>query len=295
MEKERRRLNFTCENPFSSETAPSRTDVAAERMESLPKSAENSSGIRSQEKLLDGGKLFRVEILDQRGAERLGKPIGNYVTLRLPPFGRNAERSGALTEAAAQALRSMLPDGSCLVIGLGNQSITPDALGPLSVRKIFPTRHVTGKATIPGLEGLRPVSVLAPGVLGQTGMEAAEIATALVRLLHPACLIAVDALAAGSREWLACTVQMTDTGVSPGSGVQNSRKELSASTLGIPVVAVGVPTVMDAPLLPGEAPMIVTPREIDRLIEDAADFIAMTVNRALFPSLSEEEIRAFVN
>lgn len=272
-----------------------RTDVAAERMCALPHGAGELRGIRSEEVALDGGKLLRVEVLNAEGAKRLGKPVGRYATLRIPPFGGNVQRAESLTEVAARTLREMLPDGPCLVIGLGNEAITPDAIGPLSVRKILPTRHLIGAERIPGFAGLRPVSVLAPGVLGQTGMEAAEIAAALVTLLRPAGLLVLDALAAGSREWLACTVQMTDTGIFPGSGVQNSRKELSAATLGVPVTAVGVPTVMDAPGQPGDAPLLVTPREVDRLVEDAADFLAMTVNRALFPTLSLEELRMLTN
>ena len=271
-----------------------RTDLAAERAGALPDEPGRLRGVRSREENLRGGRMIRVEVLDEAGARAVGKPVGQYATLRLPPFGRGQERDATLTEAAADALREMLPDGPCLVVGLGNQDITPDALGPRAAEKILPTRHVTGETALPGFEALRPVAVIAPGVLGQTGMESGEIASALIGLLRPSCLIAIDALAAGSRDWLACTVQMTDTGIAPGSGVQNRRRELSAATLGVPVAAVGVPTVMDAPSPEGE-PMIVTPREVDRLIDDAADFVAMAVNRALFPELAPEDIRALMN
>ena len=272
-----------------------RTDLAAERAGAMPEENGHLRGVRSEERKLEGGRMIRVEVLNEEGARRVGKPVGQYATLRLHPFGRGTGRSPALTEAAAAALRSMLPEGPCLVVGLGNQEITPDALGPRAAEKILPTRHVTGKCALAGFEALRPVAVIAPGVLGQTGMESGEIAAALAGLIRPACVIVIDAMAAGSADWLACTVQMTDAGIAPGSGVQNSRREISRATLGIPVAAIGVPTVMDAPGLPGGGSMMVTPREVDRLIEDAADFVSMAVNRALFPSVPAEELRALVN
>ena len=152
---------------------------------------------------------------------------------------------------------------------------------------------------IEGFQGLRCVSAIAPGVLGQTGMEAGEIVAALVERTRPACVIAVDALAAGEIERLGCTVQFSDTGISPGSGVQNRRRELSEATLSVPVIAVGVPTVVDASgLLQKESrmePMMVTPRNIDQLIRHAARLLSLSINRALQPTLSVVEIEMLIN
>lgn len=195
--------------------------------------------------------------------------------------------------ALSEALSRLLPEGAVLVAGLGNVSITPDALGPAAARQILATRHVGEEtAAALGIRSFRPVSVLAPGVLGQTGMETCEILAALVRETKPAALIAIDALAAGDPERVGTTVQICDSGISPGSGVSNRRKELSRRTLGIPVIAIGVPTVVDYPRENDPEPMMVTPREIDTVIENAARTIAMAVNCALQPELSLEDLMA---
>lgn len=248
----------------------------------------------------------RRELRDGCAVTRLNHRGERYVTIELPALTDHTD--GAAAELIRRELTAMLPGrGLVLVVGLGNRSITPDALGPLTADKILATRHIRGElARAAGLEGLRPVAVLAPGVLGNTGVESGEAAEALAAALHPAAVVAVDALAARSLSRLGCTVQLSTAGVSPGEGVGNPRPELSARRLGVPVAALGIPTVVDAASLaadltggrreavesvcPRGASMVVTPREIDLLVERGARTLAMAVNRALNPSLSQEEI-----
>ena len=188
-----------------------------------------------------------------------------------------------------------------LVVGLGNSSITPDALGPQVAQHILVTRHLTEElAHSLGMGSLRKTAALIPGVLGQTGVESGELTAALVNFIQPSAVIVVDALAAQDYGRLGRTIQISDSGIAPGSGVQNSRKELSRRTLGIPVLSIGVPTVIDAATLAAQLTggsyeqahqaAMVTPREIDRLIGHSAKFIALAINKALYPELSLEEI-----
>ena len=274
-----------------------RTDLAAERVEQLSEAAESPQieGIRVDRQTVDGAELIAITVETEEGERQTGKMRGRYLTARFPPLGAVGENTPAQIEALAKALRSLLPaQGDCLVVGLGNADITPDALGPQVAGQIFATRHLPEALRLEGVESLRNVSAIAPGVLGQTGMESGEITAALVAKTQPACVIAVDALAAGDVAWLGCTVQMTDTGISPGSGVQNSRKALNRDTLGVPVIAVGVPTVADA-AQNAQQPLMVTPRDVDRLIHRAAKLVAMAINRALQPTLSVEELTMLVN
>ena len=271
-----------------------RTDLAMEQLEGFDGIPEGV-GRRQYEK--EGVTVTEVSVTEQ-GAATLGKPAGKYVTLELTPFrspGMNFE--GELS-VVAEELRRFLPDeGLVLVAGLGNEEITPDAIGPRTAAGILATRHLEDAASI-GLPGLRPVAAVAPGVLGQTGIETAEFIRSLCDRIRPAAVIAVDALAAGAVSRLGNTVQLADSGIAPGSGVQNKRKTLNRETLGIPVVALGVPTVADAAVFAdGEAPgsaalsgCMVTPREIDVIVDKAASMLALAINRALQPTLSVEEL-----
>jgi spore protease len=190
----------------------------------------------------------------------------------------------------------MLPKGPVLVAGLGNNDITPDAIGPRTVRQVLATRHIGGElARENGFDALRPTAAIAPGVLGQTGMEIAEIIRALAATLKPAAVIAVDALAAGDVSRLGTTIQISSAGISPGSGVMNAREELSEKSLGLPVISVGVPTVIDAAALTGSStPMMITPRDIDLLVGRAGKALSLIINKALQPELSFEEIAYLV-
>ena len=195
-----------------------------------------------------------------------------------------------------------------LVTGLGNASITPDALGPESADMVLATRHIDGEfARSVGLDDLRPTAVLTPGVLGQTGTERGEIVRGVCTVVHPVAVVVVDALAARSVARLGCTVQLCDTGIAPGSGVGNNRQPLNAETLGVPVIGMGVPTVVDAAtiarefsdrgeeapdLTPRGAQMMVTPREVDVMIHRAARLVAMAINGALQPDYNPLELIA---
>jgi len=282
-----------------------RSDLALECREPLGK--EEQRGLRCSEEEHNGCRLTRLEILTGEGAKAIGKPVGTYVTIELPPLGEYAEVYGPGMECAADELRRMLPaEGHVLVVGLGNAAMTPDALGPCCCALVLATRHIAGElAKSAGLGSLRPVSCVTPGVLGRTGMESAELVAAAVRATRPAAVLTVDALAARKLSRLGCTIQLGDSGIVPGSGVGNARRELSRATLGVPVVSLGVPTVVDAATLVAdlaEAPepaaesanMMVTPREVDLLIERAAKLCAMAINRALQPHLSVEDFLELV-
>ncbi len=249
------------------------------------------------------GESFRItdiKIDSDSDGERIGKPKGRYLTLETEALSRFTDSYRQLTEEFAKELSAFLPEtGAVLVAGLGNSSITPDALGPRCAGKILATRHLKqelmeGEADF--LRNMRPVSVVQSGVLGQTGIESAEIVSALCNRIKPSAVIAVDALACAELSRLGTTIQMCDSGISPGSGVQNKRRELSERTLGVPVLAVGVPTVVDlhtaAENITGTAPapdsrnMMITPKDIDRLIDHAAAMIATGINLALHKELT---------
>ncbi len=225
-----------------------------------------------------------------------------YITLEVKSISDHIDADDSLLKLIEEELTPLLPkDGAVLAAGLGNRAVTPDALGPLTADHILATRHIKGEiARVTGLEGLRPVSVVSPGVLGCTGMEAFEVLRAIAAETKPAAVVTVDALAARSPSRLGCTVQISSGGVSPGSGVGNSRPRIDESTLGVPVVSMGIPTVVDAATfardLAGDgadpktsAPMMVTPREIDLIISRGSRLLAMGLNRALNPSLSVED------
>ena len=243
--------------------------------------------------------------LSKEQAKKIGKSSGRYITATVPPLTDDEKDLEKKARVLGEYLRSLLPqNGSVLVVGLGNEAITPDALGPRTVSMVLATRHIQGEfARSVGLDDLRPTAVLKSNVLGNTGMESGEIVQGVCHILKPAAVIAVDALVARSVERLGCTVQLSDTGISPGSGVGNNRKALNREELGVPVIGVGVPTVVDAGTLvqdlmgassesvsPRGAQMMVTPREIDLMIARASQLIAMTIHAALQPSYSPLEL-----
>ena len=267
-------------------------------------------GIECEETKKGDVKITRIEITNENGEKRLNRRKGCYITVELPNLSRFAD----FTESAkiiADELTSLLPkDGLILVAGLGNDQITPDALGPGCASLIFSTRHI-GKELQKsiGFEHLRPVARVIPGVLGQNGIETVEILEGIIRRVSPAALVTVDALASRRLSRLGCTVQICNTGISPGSGVGNARAEISLDTVGIPVISIGVPTVVDALTLAcdligedateklekdGEK-MMVTPREIDLLIEHASKLVAAAINSALQPHMDIDELMALVS
>lgn len=279
-----------------------RTDLALERAETEGKGL---SGVSLSEEARDRVTVTRMEIETAKGEETLGKPRGKYVTLTLPRF----DQSGGLDKGAvavfAEELCRLLPrkTKSVLVAGLGNTDITPDALGPKTAERVIATRHIGRELCRElGLGELLPVSVLSPGVLGQTGIETGEIILGTADRINPSAVIVIDALAARSLSRLGVTVQMSDTGICPGSGVGNSRKEISSRTLQRPVISVGIPTVVDIKTLLSdigaeseEAPdMIVTPKEVDLMIDRAAEFLAVGINLCLQKGLSFDDIMGLI-
>lgn len=276
-----------------------RTDLALESFDGgLP------PGVRCEKR----GEVFSVTeiiISDDSCLEALGKGRGRYITLEAGSLSRFSDDYELMAEELAGELARLVPEGDILVAGLGNNDITPDALGPQTAARVLATRHLRDELgeddEAAFLASLRRVSVFAGGVLGQTGIETAEVVGALAKQLRPAGVIAVDALACSDISRLGTTIQLTDSGISPGSGVSNARSELTFRSLGIPVIAVGVPTVVDMHTIvrsltsadiPENTPnMIVTPRDIDRLAERASQLIAFGINLALHPALTFDDVR----
>ena len=284
-----------------------RTDLALEAREFVD---EKEEGVVVKEEEQDGIKISEIKILNQKAAKKMNKPIGTYITAELAPLTDNLRDGDSKAEYIGKLIEPLLPkEGTILIAGIGNETITPDALGPKSADNILATRHITGelKRSL-GLSGLRSVAVLAPGVLGQTGIETGELIKSVVDSIKPSAVIAIDALASRSLSRLGCTIQISDAGISPGSGVGNHRLSLNKETMGIPVIGIGVPTVVDAQTLalelipeaklsyqqkglvsPRGEQMIVTPREIDLLIERASRLVGMSLNCALHKGLSVED------
>lgn len=288
-----------------------RTDLAMEAHELWRTSARQAqlSGLCSDTHTHFGYEVTTVKVTDDESAKALGKPKGTYVTLDLRPYWTHAEDS---LERAAQAvgteLRTLLGRNvkSALVTGLGNDAMTPDAIGPVSASHVLVTRHLMHTEPF---SSLTAVSVLTPGVLGRTGMEAAEVIRGAVETVQPDVLLAVDALASRSLARVCTTVQLSDTGIIPGSGVGNRRCAINQALLHVPVIALGVPTVVDAATLAADlleesgqaqadpsalrgqdaASLMVTPRDIDAQIAELSRIVGYGINLALQP-LSFEEL-----
>ncbi len=281
-----------------------RTDLA---LECLAINGENT--VDTDANCIKYGEITvrKTEITEEM-SKRINKPKGMYITVDVPYLAEDIDTEDEASEIIAEEIRKLLPQNKngILVVGLGNRDITPDALGPAAAEKILATRHIDdGFAKKIGLEGLKKVSVLFPGVLGQTGIETGEIINGITDKTKPDAVIVIDALAAKSIERLGSTVQISDTGISPGSGVGNRRKEISRNSLGIPVIAVGIPTVADAETFLGDlsgqmndnreiSKMIVTPREIDTIIKQSALLLGCSINKALQPFIDSEILKNLV-
>lgn len=232
-----------------------RTDLAVEARDMYVEQENRKfpiQGIESKEKKIHDIMIHYVEI-DQKGEESLGKKQGSYVTIYADGVKKqDTEKQDRAADILAKELESFLKkhkiteDDSCLVVGLGNWNVTPDALGPMTTEKILVTSHLFKLHEEYVEDGYREVSAISPGVMGVTGIETSDIIYGIVEKIHPDFIIAVDALASRSIERINETIQITDSGIQPGSGVGNKRKELSKETLGVPVIAIGVPTVVDA-------------------------------------------------
>lgn len=276
-----------------------RTDLAVESFpdSSLPKGVHRRTRGSSF-------SITEITIDDDSCLSTIGKGKGRYITLEGASLSRFSDDYEQMIIELSGEIGRLVPDGEILVAGLGNNDITPDALGPQVISKVLATRHLRDELDSEEerfLTSLRPVSAFAGGVLGQTGIETSEIVHAIVQQIHPAAIIAIDALACSDISRLGTTIQICDSGISPGSGVSNTRRELSEKIFGIPVIAIGVPTVVDMHTivrsLTGSDPdrelpnMMVTPRDIDRLTERASQLIAFGINLALQPSLTLDDVR----
>ena len=276
-----------------------RTDLALEQLppDSLPE------GVSIKRR----GKHFAItEIIvrDDSCIGVLGKGRGRYITLEGSDISRFSAYYEDMAKELAEELSHLIPEGEILVAGIGNRDITPDAIGPKTAEKVLATRHLQNELKDSEhhfLTSLRRVSSFAGGVMGQTGIETAELIHAVCRETKPSAVIAVDALACSDISHLGKTIQISDAGISPGSGVANARCEISQRKLGVPVIAVGVPTVVDMHTIvrsltgieiDRELPnMMVTPRDADRLAERASQLVALGINLALQPTLSFDEVQ----
>lgn len=278
-----------------------RTDLALEAKELA---GDNIHGVEYTVTQKDAIEIEKLTIKTERAGQLLKKPKGTYITIELPPLTNDFKDTDKRLVSIGDEIRALLPvNGLVLVAGLGNIDITPDALGPKAASGILATRHISGEiAKSTGLDKLRPVAVLSTGVTGQTGIETGEHLLSVVKRIKPSALIVIDALASRRLERLGCTLQISDTGISPGAGVQNHRTQINRATMGIPVIAIGVPTVVDALTLatdllhisdesdsmklqeqvsPKGRSMVVTPKEVDLLVDRAAKLISLAINFAL--------------
>ena len=307
-----------------------RTDLASERRDIFKKANKlegNIDGIESEEEKVNNKiKVERVKITNENGEKAIGKPIGNYVTIDVDKLKIATDEE---IEKASKVLSNELKkivdinvekEGEVLVVGLGNIYVTPDSLGPKVINEIDVTRHIIKYLPQYVEEGTRSIAAISPGVLGTTGIETVEILNGIVEKIHPKMVIVIDALASRNIERISSTIQISDTGIVPGAGVGNTRQEISKSTLGIPVLAIGIPTVVESAvivndslnlfieklqeeaksndylnelkerdnyeeikdaLMPGDFNFIVTPKEIDDLIENMKDIVANGINMSL--------------
>lgn len=320
-----------------------RTDLAVEAKDICYK--ENKGvleGVEVTDRKEGDIKITSVNIVSDIGERNMRKPKGTYITIDMPKITYyDAETMDEVSRVLAKELTSLVKlqeSMTALVVGLGNWNVTPDALGPKVIERLMITRHL--KQLIPDDidEGIRPVCAIAPGVLGITGIETGEIIKGIVDKVKPNVIICIDALASRKMERVNTTIQIGNTGISPGAGVGNKRMEISEKTLGIPVVAIGVPTVVDAATMandtidlvldemiqqssenrqfydmlkavnkeekqkmieallnPYVGNLVVTPKEVDTVIESLSKIIANGVNICLQPALTEEDINRYIN
>lgn len=302
-----------------------RTDLA---MESVQAGRADREGVSVSCETKNGVTVTKISITDPAAALELGKRCGQYTTIsyeELPAC--DAEHREYIARLVSEALSGLMPrSGEALVVGLGNRHVTADALGTRVVERLMVTRHLRGNLAPETMGKLRGVSAISPGVLGVTGIETAELCKGLVDHISPSFVIALDALAAFDSKRICTTIQLTDTGIDPGSGVGNHRLGLNRDTLGVPVIAIGVPMVVYASTIvrdvlfgliendgiSAEMPrdemeallqkhsdavlgeMVVTPREIDELVVCVAEILSKGVNRALHPMLDQELMECYM-
>ncbi|MCL2048340.1 MAG: GPR endopeptidase [Defluviitaleaceae bacterium] len=313
-----------------------RTDLALEMREHI---GEEIPGVKITVEEENGITVTWVAIEDENGAKAMGKPIGNYVTLESSAMRENDidahEDIAKILSQKLGKLHKLGGEAVILVVGLGNRQVTPDALGPRVCEKLLVTRHLGDDVPVELQGKLRAVGALSPGVMGITGIETAEIIKGVAEKIRPDLIIAVDALAARRTSRINATIQMSDAGVNPGAGLGNRRTPITRESMGVPVIAMGVPTVVDAATLVNDtmdnmlsamseaAPdeqafynmlgslddgeryglireilseenMFVTPKDVDAVIARLANIIANSLNIALHPGISVEDVNRFM-
>lgn len=304
-----------------------RTDLAVEAHQLLAdQKGASLSGVETQSEEKGIAKITRVIIQTPEAGQALGKQPGYYVTIESQALrGRDKDELEEVAKVIAGELRGYFrgfnfnDEATALVVGLGNWNATPDALGPKVIEKILVTRHLFQTSPPEKRGGLRPVCAVSPGVLGITGIETKEIIAAIVQRIKPSFVLVIDALASRNTDRMGSTIQIANTGINPGSGVGNRRLGLTAQTLGVPVIAVGVPTVVEAKTIIRDAleqinrlggssrqdlrkevvdrvlspyfqDLIVTPKEIDVLVQDLSRALAGAINLALHPGVTADEV-----
>ncbi len=269
-----------------------RTDLIAEIK---AEKQNNIEGVKTHEEQIRGVNILTVNITNDYAAKHIGKPKGIYCTVSFPRLDFVCDTEN-IVKATVKAIKKVTKNNinQALVVGLGNTDITPDALGPFVADRVLATRHLSNKLKHDlGLDELKSVSTIAPNVLGKTGIESYDLIIAAADKIKPDIIIAVDALACRDPERLCRTIQISDSGICAGSGVNNARKPLSKDTIGIPVIAVGIPTVIDAnSFFDSLENMMVTPKEIDLLIEKSADILSRALNIFLQPEIDIEIIES---
>lgn len=280
-----------------------RTDLAVETQEILRTKEKELRGVNFREEKKEDMLISYVEIETENAASAMGKPRGKYITIEAPnmieaDFDYHKEISKELSNIITQLVEKVLPGKknhhgygiSILIVGLGNREVTPDSLGPKVIDNLFITRHIIkefGKYAFEDSD-MNKISGIAPGVMAQTGMECAEILRGIVKEIKPDLVLTVDALAAGNARRLGRTIQLTDTGITPGSGVGNHRNAINRESIGVPVIALGVPTVVDAATLHAHNEMVppflngmfVTPKNIDESVKQLSYTISEGLNMA---------------
>ncbi len=279
-----------------------RTDLAVDvNVEDL----SGLKGFEKQEKTVGEVTVTKVNISDSETALKIGKKEGNYITVEFPEVEKISD-SKTIEEEIKNALFSLIGEkkDDILVIALGNEEITSDNIGPKTAKRLLATRHIAGSfAEQIGLKGLKSVAVVSPSVLGKTGIETSEFCESIVKKINPQAVLVIDACVSSSTKRIYRTVQMSDTGINPGWGVKNRRKEISQKTLGVPVIAIGVPTVVEALSLAYEltqnepvmnSDLIVTPKECDLYSHRISEILSRAVNMFLQPEIDEEILFALV-
>lgn len=313
-------------------------DLAVEAHEIIQgETGQDIPGVRVDHEKYDNADVTTVFVENEIAEKNMGKPIGTYITIDAPGLRRNnkliQEEIASILSNKLKEIMKIGEDDTVLLVGLGNWNATPDALGPRVIDYSLISRHINNYAPEELRGGLRSVCGIAPGVLGITGIETAEIIKGIVEKVRPNLIIAIDALASASVERITTTIQIADTGIHPGSGVGNKRAGINKETMGIPVIAIGVPTVVHAAVIahetinqffnelqtsptlyqiykglkpeavqniinqvlkPFEGALMVTPKEIDDLIKYSAKIIAGGINQALHPAIDPNEFSDYL-